>query len=246
MDSAYYAACSALISRAQALETIANNLANSSTAGYRSQHNVFQSLVAQADWKPSSPLNQAVNSFGVLSGTRMDTAQGSLTSTGNDLDLAIEGSGYFVVQTAAGKVYTRSGNFHVSPKNELVTAAGDKVLGESGPVQVLGNPLSISSDGTISVAGALAGKLKIVEFPADAAMESIGQSYYSTAARATTDAINSQVRQGMVEGSNVNPVESVVELVAVQREAEMMHRVLALVHGELNKTATQELPRVNG
>ena len=244
MDSGYYAACTALMSRAQALDTIANNLANTSTAGYRGQHNVFQAVLANAE--DSSPLSQAVNSFGTLRGTRIDPAQGTIERTGNETDLAIEGSGFFVVQTANGKVYTRDGNFHVSRNNQLVTAAGDPVLGENGPVAVLGTPMSVSPDGTISVSGALAGKLSVVDFPAGTEMQNLGQSYYSTTATPVKAAGNSHVRQGMLEGSNVNPVASVVELVTVQREAEMMQRILSLMNSDIDKVAAQELPRVSG
>jgi len=245
MDSGYYAACTALMSRAQAIDTIANNLANISTAGYRGQHNVFQSVLAQAGSADASGLSRAVNSFGVLRGTRLDLAQGTLERTGNEQDLGIEGPGFFVVQTAGGKVYTRSGNFRVSPKNQLVTASGDPVLGQNGPVTVLGGPLSISSDGTISLAGALAGKLDVVEFPDGTAMTSLGQTYYSAPAGSAKAAENSRIRQGMLESSNVGAVSSVVELITVQREAEMMQRVLGMLNSDLNKVATQELPRVN-
>ena len=244
MDSGYYAACTALMARAQALDTIANNLANASTAGYRGQHNVFQSVMAKVDGSAASPLNDAVNSYGVLSGTRIDPTQGTLERTGNDHDLAIEGPGFFVVQTAAGNVYTRSGNFRVSTNNQLVTASGDPVLGEGGPVTVLGSPLSISSDGTISTGGALAGKLKVVEFPPGTALQNLGQTYYSAPADSAKESQISRIRQGMLEGSNVSPVASVVELVSVQREAEMMQRVLAMLNSDINKVAAQELPRV--
>ena len=246
MDSGYYAACTALMARAQALDTIANNLANASTTGYRGQHNVFQSVLAQTDASWSSPLNLAINRFGVLSGSRLDPDQGSLERTGNELDLAIEGPGFFVVQTALGPVYTRNGNFRVSANSQIVTTAGDPVMGENGPVTVLGVPFSVSPDGTISVAGALAGKLKIVEFEATTNLQNLGRTYYSAPAANAMAAQNSQVRQGMLESSNVNPVSSVAELISVQREAEMMQRVLTLLNSDINKVAAQELPRVSG
>ncbi len=245
MDSGYYAACTALMARAQALDTIADNLANTSTAGYRGRHNVFQSVMANAEGMATSPLNDAINRYGVLSGTRIDSTQGTLERTGNEYDLAIEGPGFFVVQSAAGNVYTRGGNFRVSTKHQLVTAEGDPVLGENGPVTVLGSPLSISSDGTISTGGALAGKLKLVEFAPGTAMQNLGQTYYSAPMATATQARDSQVRQGMLEDSNVNPVTSVVELISVQREAEMMQRVLAMLNTDINKVAAQELPRVS-
>src|SRR5215475_7663355 len=120
MDSGFYAACTALMSRTEALDAIANNLANAGTAGYRAQRNVFNSVLAAAGDSSMSELNQAANNFGILTGTRVDLTQGALQKTGNNLDLAIEGSGFFVVQTANGPLYTRNGGFQVSSKGQLV------------------------------------------------------------------------------------------------------------------------------
>src|ERR1039458_10446862 len=102
MDSGLYAACTALVARTQALDTIANNLANASTVGFRAERNVFSSVLATAGDAAQSPFSQAVNRFGILSGTTIDQSQGALEKTGNELDLGIQGSGYFLVQTAAG------------------------------------------------------------------------------------------------------------------------------------------------
>src|ERR1700691_4866591 len=154
MNSGYYAACTGLMARTEALETIANNLSNVSTAGFRASHNIFSSLLATTGNSPLSVLNQDANDYGVLSGTQLDTSQGALVKTGNDLDLAMEGPGYFAVQTATGPVYTRGGNFRVSPQGLLITAAGDPVLGDNGPITIVGQPISISDDGTISANGA--------------------------------------------------------------------------------------------
>jgi flagellar basal-body rod protein FlgF/flagellar basal-body rod protein FlgG len=137
MDSGLYAACTGLVARTQALDTIANNLANASTVGYRAEHNVFSSVLASAGSATDSALNQAINSFGMLSGTTLDQTQGALQKTGNDLDLGIEGPGYFVVQTANGPVYTRNGAFQVSSRGQLVTAAGDAVMGEKGVITMV-------------------------------------------------------------------------------------------------------------
>jgi flagellar basal-body rod protein FlgF len=245
MNSGYYAACTGLLSRTQALDTIANNLANVSTAGFRASHNVFSSILATTGGSPLSVLNQDTNDFGVLSGTQLDTSQGALVRTGNDLDLAMEGPGYFAVQTASGPVYTRGGNFRVSPKGQLTTAAGDPVLGENGPITIVGGPVSISADGTISANGAISGRLKLVEFAPTAQIQSAGGTYYTAPAGAAIAAKSSQVRQGMLESSNVNPVTSVIELMTAQREVEAMRRVLTMFSTELDKTAAQDLPRVS-
>lgn len=245
MSSGYYAACTGLVARTESLETIANNLANVSTAGFRGSHNVFSSILATTGETPLSVLNQDANDYGVLSSTQLDSSQGSLVPTGNDLDFAMEGPGYFAVQTAAGPVYTRGGNFRVSPQGRLTTAAGDLVLGDTGPITIVGQPVSVSTDGTISVNGAVAGRVRMVEFPPGTAVESAGGTYYTAPAGTAVAATNSQVRQGMLESSNVNPVTSVVELITAQREVEAMRRVLTMFSTEMDKAAVQDLPRVS-
>ena len=244
MDSGYYSACTALISRMQALDTIANNLANTSTPGFRAEHNVFSSVLASKGGLDQSPLNQAVNDYGIMSGTTLDQGQGALQKTGNALDVGIEGPGYFVVQTANGPMYTRNGAFQVSSKGQLVTAHGDAVMGDKGVITMPPGEVSISANGTISSNGALSGKLKVVEFPAGTELTSVGDTYYSAPANTAATATSSNVRQGMLESSNVNPVASMVELVTAQRSAEMMQRALSMFNSEIDKTATQELPKV--
>ena len=245
MDSGFYAACTALVSRTQALDTIANNLANTSTVGFRAEHNVFSSVLASTGNVPDSVLNQAMNTYGVLGGDALDPSQGALQKTGNQLDLGIEGSGYFVVQTADGPMYTRNGTFQVSSKGQLVTSSGDAVMGDQGVITMPPGPISISADGTISSNGAVAGKLRVVEFPSGTELTSMGSTYYSAPARAAAPAANSNVRQGMLESSNVNPIASMVELITAQRSAEMAQRALGLFNNEIDKTAAQDLPKVS-
>jgi len=246
MDSGFYAACTAFLARSQALDMVANNLANTNTPGYRAGHNVFRGLLAASSPFPISNLNYAVNNYSVLGGSEIDLSQGNLEKTGNDLDLGIQGSGFFVVQTQAGKVYTRNGSLHVSANGQLVTTAGDPVLGDNNnPIPIVGAPVSVSADGTISVNGALTGKLKIVDFPAGTHFDSIGNTYYSAPEASATPATQANVVQGTLESSNVNPMASAVELVTVQRYAELMQRALSLFHSDMNQVATQELPRVN-
>ncbi|MBB6145019.1 flagellar basal-body rod protein FlgF/flagellar basal-body rod protein FlgG [Silvibacterium bohemicum] len=244
MDSGYYAACTGLVSRMQALDTIANNLANASTAGYRAEKNIFSSVLASANGAPSSLLNQAINNYGVLGGTTLDFSQGALQKTGNDLDMALEGSGFFVVQTANGPMYTRNGSFQVSSKRQLITSTGDAVMGEKGVITLPPGPVSISSDGTISQNGAILGKVKVVDFTAGTDVTSAGSNYYAAPATSVIAATNTEVRQGAVESSNVNPVSGMVELITAQRQAEMMQRALSMFNSEIDKTATQDLPKI--
>jgi len=173
-----------------------------------------------------------------------DVTEGNLEHTGNDLDFAIQGSGFFAVKTASGDAFTRDGNFHVNRDGRLVTAAGDAVLGDSGPIQIVGAPVSVSPDGTISVNGVLAGKLKVVDFAPGTSLEALGQTYYTAPANSAKPATQISIQQGSLESSNVNAVASAVQLVTVQRYAELMQRALYLFHSEMNQTATQELPKV--
>jgi flagellar basal-body rod protein FlgF/flagellar basal-body rod protein FlgG len=243
MDSGYYAACTALVSRTQELDTIANNLANVSTVGYRAEKNIFSTVLANAG-SNDSPLNRAINNYGIMSGTQLDLSQGALQKTGNELDAAIQGPGYFVVQTANGPVYTRNGGFQVSSRGQLVTSTGDAVMGDRGVITMVPGPVSISADGTISSNGDVTGKLHIVDFPASAKLSSLGNSYYSAPPNTAKTSTTSDIRQGFLESSNVNPIAGMVQLVAAQRSAEMMQRALSMFNTEIDKTATQDLPKV--
>ena len=183
----------------------------------------------------------AVNNFGIMSGTTLDLSQGALQKTGNPLDLAIQGSAFFEVKTASGLMYTRNGGFQVSPKGQLTTQAGDLVMGAGGPISILPGPVSIAADGTISSNGAIAGKLKLVQFPKGTDITAVGSNYYSAPSTSATDATDSTVQQEMLESSNVNPITAMVELISAQREAEMMQRSLSLYNTEMDKTATQRI-----
>jgi flagellar hook-basal body protein len=147
LGSGYYAACAGLRAQTQALELIASNVANISTTGYRGQQPMFHSLLASAGHQLTDPLNHAINDFGVLEGSRTDLSTGNLERTGNSLDLAIEGKGFFAVQTQT--LHTRNDSFQVSSKGQLITAAGDLVLGEDGrPIAMPSADISINLDGT--------------------------------------------------------------------------------------------------
>jgi len=245
MGSGYYAASTALIARTQALDTIANNLANASTVGFRAEHNVFKSVLAAAGNAPSTALGQAINDYSVLGGTSLDLGQGAMQKTGNDLDLGIQGPGFFAIQTANGPMYTRNGSFQVSSNGQLVTSTGDAVMGDKGTLQIPPGPVSISSDGTISSNGAVAGKLKLVQFPTGTPLTSAGGNYYSAPEKTEIPATDSTVQQGVLESSNVNPIISMVELITAQRSADMMQKALAIYNSDMDKTATRELPKVS-
>jgi flagellar basal-body rod protein FlgF len=246
VDSGYYAACTALKTQSNALELIANNVANINTTGYRAQLPSFESLLVEGrNAMPSNGWSRLVNQFAVLDGTRLDLTEGNLQRTGNPLDLALDGPGFFAVQTKAGELYTRNGNFRLSATGQLTTAAGDAVLGTAGPINVPGNAhIAIGPDGTISLAGAVTGKLRLVEFAPGAQVTAVGGQYYSAPVTAATPALHTRIQAGMLESSNVNPVAAVVALITAQRQAEMVGRAMSAFYTDFNRIAADELPRL--
>lgn len=245
MNSGYYAACAGLQAQSRALELVANNLANVNTTGYRAQQALFRSVLAGSVAGSADPLNRAINDFNVLGGSRTDLGAGNLERTGNSLDLAIEGTGFFAIQTQAETLYTRNGNFQVSRTGRLTTTAGDLVLGEDGrPITVPAGAISIGPDGTLSSDGAVAGKLRVVEFAPGSAPVAVGSSYYSAPQTDVRPAPDSYVRQGMLESSNVNSVTAVVDLITIQRKAEMLERAMSVFYANFDHIAANDLPHV--
>src|SRR5271157_1406615 len=161
MDSGYYAAMTGLVARTQALDIAATNLANAQTPGYRAEQEYFRSALMGPD-AADSQLGQTVNNFGLLGGDHLNLSQGALQQTGNPLDLAIEGEGFFQVQTPNGLRYTRDGGFHRTPRGQLVTEAGDLVLSATGqPIPVPPGDVSVGVDGSLSVAGGVVATLGV-------------------------------------------------------------------------------------
>jgi flagellar basal-body rod protein FlgF/flagellar basal-body rod protein FlgG len=249
VDSGFYAAFTGLLAGTQALELAANNLANISTTGYKVQREFYKSLTASLgnpNPRQISSLNQAINNYGVLGGATVDVRAGTLERTGNDLDVAMEGSGFFVVQTKAGLRYTRNGNFRVDAEGQLVTAWGDLVLDDQGrPLQIPSGPISISPDGTISSQGAVVGSLQIVDFAPGTVLVPEGNSTYKVATGSPTPATDPRVRQGMLEASNMNAITGTIGLVMLQRQNQLLEQALSMFHNDFNKSAAEDLPRVS-
>jgi flagellar basal-body rod protein FlgF len=245
MDSGYYAALTGLVARTQALDTAAANLANAQTPGYRAEREYFRSVLLGPD-AADSQLGQTVNNYGLLGGDRLNLDQGALQQTGNPLDLAIEGQGFFAIQTAHGVRYTRDGNFHRSPAGGLVTEAGEPVLSASGkPIPVPPGAVSVGADGVLSVAGGVVATVGVFSFPASVQLTPEGANRYIAPAGVTpAPATEMTLRQGEIESANQDAIQGTMDLIVVQRQAEMMQKALTLFHTEFNKFATEDLPRV--
>jgi len=244
MDSGFYSAYTGLQARMQALELLANNLANVNTTGYKAQKEFYRAFTASMGIGPLTPINQAINNYGILGGARVDLTPGSLEPTGNDTDVAIEGAGFFVLQTKAGVRYTRNGNFTFNAQRQLVDSQGNLVLGDQGPIQIPSGKLAVSTDGTVSVDGAVVAKLKLVDFAPGTPLAPEGNTRFIAPDGSEKPAAGATVRQGMLEASNSDPITGAVALIELQRTAGMMQRALSIFHTDFNLTAAQELPRI--
>jgi flagellar basal-body rod protein FlgF/flagellar basal-body rod protein FlgG len=245
MDSGYYAAMTGLVARTQALDTAASNLANAQTPGYRAEREFFRSVLLGTD-ASDSQLGHVVNNFGLLGGDHLDMSQGALTSTGNPLDLAIEGEGFFQVQTPNGQRFTRDGGFHRSQTGQLVTQAGEAVLSDDGKsIQLPPGDVTVGEDGVVSVAGGVVAKVGVFTFPAGTQLTPEGANRYvapkDVPAQLST---KGAVHQGSIESANEDVIQGSLDLIVMQRQAEMMQKALTIFHTEFNKTASEDLPRV--
>jgi flagellar basal-body rod protein FlgF len=245
MDSGYYAAMTGLVARTQALDTAASNLANAQTPGFRAEREFFRSALLGPD-AFDSQLGRTVNDYGLLGGDRLDLAQGAITATGNPLDLAIQGEGFFEVQTARGLRYTRDGGFHRSSTGQLVTAAGEPVLSAGGlPIQLPPGEVAVGVDGVISVAGGVAATVGVFSFPAGTRLTPEGANrYVPPPGVALALSRKATLRQGAIEAANQDVIQGSLDLIVMQRQAEMMQKALTVFHTEFNKIATEDLPRI--
>jgi flagellar basal-body rod protein FlgF/flagellar basal-body rod protein FlgG len=245
MDSGYYAAMTGLVARTQALDIAATNLANASTPGYRSEQEYFRSVLLGPDAQDSQ-LGKTVNNFGLLGGDRLNLSQGAIQQTGNPLDLAVEGEGFFMVQSPNGPRYTRDGGFHRTPQGQLVTEAGDAVLSSTGQkIPIPPGEVTVGVDGTVSVAGGMVATVGVYTFPKGTQLTPEGINRY-VAPEDVKPVLskNGAIHQGAIEGANQGVIPGTMNLMLIQREAEMMQKALTVFHTEFNKIATEDLPKV--
>jgi flagellar basal-body rod protein FlgF len=239
MDPLTATAASGLRARMESLELLANNVANASTGGYKADRE-FYGLY-------SAPEADSGSTMPVIERPWIDLSQGTIHSTGNSLDVALSGRGFFSVNGPAGPLYTRNGNFRLAADGRMVTAEGYAVRGASGTAVTLqsGRPIEISSDGTIHQDGAVMGKLELVDFTSPDGVEKHGGTYF----RATDPALRpvapaaTAVEQGKLEASNSGSAESAVRLISVMRQFEMLQKAVTLAV-DMNRQAVEQVAKV--
>ncbi|MBN1613657.1 MAG: flagellar basal-body rod protein FlgF [Deltaproteobacteria bacterium] len=203
------------------LDHVTNNLANAATPGFKAERMTFglqyEDVRSALEGKPQD-----------MPAVRVDYSQGSHQRTGNSLDVALDGEGFFVVETKEGIAYTRRGSFRMNMEGALVTDAGDAVLDESErPIKISGNSVQIDSQGQISVDGNPAGKLKIVRFDNHQNLIRNGNGLFMDPGNAEpAKPENVNVSAGYLELSNVNAIKEMVEMIDIQRTFEIYQKVI--------------------
>jgi flagellar basal-body rod protein FlgF len=220
MENAQLIGLSRQIALQRQMDVVANNIANMNTTGFKAEQLLFEEymmpVARDRDFEfPDQPLSYT-NSWATVH----DLSTGTLIQTGNPLDVALQGEGFLVVQTADGEKYTRAGSLAIGADGTLMDLSGNPVLGNGGPIQFAATEtdINISPDGTISSSEGLKGTLRVVEFEDPQAAERFGDNLWSggtpLAATATT------VIQGSIEKSNVSSVGEMTEMIRVQRSYE--------------------------
>ena len=236
------------VALARELDVVANNIANIDTTGFKADGAMFEQYLSSA--APGAAGSQV--SFVRDRATFVDMSRGPIEHTGNSLDLAIDGDGFFTVQTARGVRYTRGGSFQVNATGQIVTASGDTVLGDNGPITLQPNDrqISVNRDGSISVRNGASnvdvqrGRLRIVSVPDIKRMQKDGSGTfnYVGSGAAQTDT-KSRVVQGALEKSNVKGVVEMTRLIDITRSYTQVANLLAQ-QSDLGQTAIDKLAAV--
>lgn len=243
MDSLTTAAASGLRARLESLDMLANNIANASTAGFKKDGEFYSLYIdAEATAGAEYPL---LGTQPVVEKPWTDFTQGTLQHTGNHLDLALQGDGFFAVNGPSGALFTRNGSFQADKTGQIVTGDGYPVrFTENAAVRVRPNlPIDVSADGTVQQAGAILGRLEVVRLPRDGVAKHGANFFRVVDSKVVPAASNAEVLQGKVEGSNVSSAESAVRLVGLLRQFEALQKAIT-IGSEMNRKAVEEVARV--
>jgi flagellar basal-body rod protein FlgF len=236
--SIYMATSGAEVQRLR-LQVLSNNLANINTTGFKEDQAMFRLVDPDLQQNvltnpPSGAVNTLVNAVIPMT-THTDFTKGPLQQTGNPFDLAIDGDGFFSIQTDQGIRYTRNGAFSINPDGLLATADGDPVMGEGGEITIDGSEVRFDGSGAVIVDGAEVDKLRIVSISEMTALHKIGKTLFQLdETQGNEEQISyGGVQQGFLEGSNVNAVKAMTELIEVQRGYESYQKMIQTI-GEID------------
>lgn len=247
-------AAQGMISMSQKQDVIASNLANTGTAGFRKDMTKVTSFsdVLETEMNASGAVTPefiqaggGVSTEGMLFTSSVTSfSQGSMKQTSEPLDLALSdnGKGFFTIQTPEGLRYTRSGNFKLGPNGHLTANDGSYVMGHKGPVKLNSADFEVEKNGDIKVGGKVVDKLMITTFDSPDKLKKIGSSYFVASGMGKVSK-DSEVMQGFLEMSNVNPIKEMVDMITVMRAYEANQKVLQTEDTMLGR-ATGEVGRL--
>lgn len=223
METPSYITLSRQAALRRQMDVVANNLANMNTPAYRAENMMFVEYLQQTQRGETGAL-----SFVQDIATFRDLSEGPMTATGNALDFAISGPGYFVVETDDGPRYTRHGSFRLNDDNEIVTHAGHPVLDQNGnAIEVPDNAerIDVTGDGIISTEVGEIAQFDLVAFDDDQALTKLADGLYDAEAAPVLPADDARVKQGMVEGSNVEGIVEMTRMIEVLREYQIAQQM---------------------
>lgn len=245
MENAAYIGLSRQMTLRRELDVVANNIANADTTGFKVEQLMVGAEIGELARNDSV---RGGASFVLDKGLGRDFGQGALKQTGRDLDFAVEGEGaFFTVGDGKGEAYTRDGAFTIDPEGRLVTKAGAPVQGDGGEIVLdpLLGPVSVGTDGTITQGGAAVGRLTLARFDALSVLSKDGDGLYRNRSNAQPiEATGAQIRQGMLEGSNVNPLIEITNLIEISRAYERATKMIEQTT-DLSRRSVERLGRVS-
>ncbi len=242
-----YTAAAGMLTTNTAIDTLANNLANVNTVGFKANRLSYQTfpemMLNKVENNEKTAIGSLVNGSQIY-GSYVNFAPGGIQQTGNPLDLAIHGNGFFHVKTADGtSLYTRAGNFTMDSNGYLVTPGGEFVQGQSGNIQLnmADGPFTISENGTISAKGQNVNQIGLVEFQDKQTLQKLSDNLYqaTSASVVSTDPPKSVIQQGALEQSNVNPISELVNNIQGMRLYEALQKNIHMHNDALGKTVNE-------
>lgn len=240
MDNTLYIALSRQTALMRKLEVVSNNVANANTTGYRGERSLFHQHVVNAHESAGSEKLAFTNDVAAAT----DLSQGPLVNTGRAFDVAIEGGGLFAVEGPGGTFYTRAGNFQIDANGTLTTPQGYPVLGQGGQRIVFDNldgEIIIGENGSILVGGQEVSQLEVLEFGNEQQLEKIGNALYRSNVPGVPSE-NYRIVQGSLEGSNVNSVTEMTNMIEVSRSITSINNIIGAVD-DLQLTAIRTLSK---
>lgn len=232
MNKGIYIALSGAVLKRRNMDLFGQNIANANTPGYKKERVAFKDYIVPADNKVD--VNDSGRVMADLSRSVIDFSSGTIQRTGNGLDLAINGEGFFALE---GGRYTRNGNFMISSDGYLATGNGVKVLGDGGPIAVQGSNIEISPSGDVLVDEVLVGKVRIVNFRDTGVLRKLSGGMFVT--EETGEEVNAQISQGFLEQSNVNAIQEMVQMMASTREFESYQKIIHSFDEAASKTINE-------